>query len=303
MNKLTKKLLTSIITLAFAFIALGTTTFAWFTLSNTVTVGQFEAKVTAGSGFEVSVDDGINGYELVSNYYSSVPTSVIKEALVKRGYNDDFRLLDLTSPNGVDLYRLGSSTEATTGFIEFDLKFRSPEASKKIYLGNLTKFDTTVVEGADNNPGVAWQSDATFRNAKGASIAEGTSATYYAADAARMSFTAGSTIIYESPASDSNTLLNTTPIENGSVNYYDVKTGAKPVGYGSITRPASIQTGLETAPGEDATRLVLTLGSEAVDGYYYGTLTVRIWIEGWDPDCLNAILTDILKVNLHFITE
>lgn len=312
MNKLTRKLITSIMTLAFAFIALGTTTFAWFTLSNTVEVGQFEAKVTAGSGFEVSVDDGINGYEPAHtpNYYTSVPSTVTKNALIKAGYESDFRLLDLTSPDGKTFNSL-SSTGVNSGYIKLQLKFRSPVASTKIYLGSGTGFDISQsVEQGAVNPGITWVSDASFTNAKGVAVAEGTSTKYFAADAARISFsdddaTAPTMVIYEAPTSDTNTVLDNTPIENGSVNYYFVKTGENPTGFATTTIPSSITAGLEVVPEEgENLPLVLTLSADvAEDGFYYGILNVRVWIEGWDPDCFNSILNDILRVNLHFITK
>ncbi|MGI6728746.1 MAG: hypothetical protein ACOX5P_00560 [Bacilli bacterium] len=56
MRKLTTKLLFAIISAAFALVALGTTTFAWFTISNTASVSQFSAQVTAGQGLEISLD-------------------------------------------------------------------------------------------------------------------------------------------------------------------------------------------------------------------------------------------------------
>ena len=34
--------------------------------------------------------------------------------------------------------------------------------------------------------------------------------------------------------------------------------------------------------------------------YYYGVVKVQMWIEGWDPDCYNAIMAGKLKVKLSF---
>ena len=45
MRKLRNKLLLSILTVALTFIALGTTTFAWFTLGGTATANAFEAEI------------------------------------------------------------------------------------------------------------------------------------------------------------------------------------------------------------------------------------------------------------------
>ena len=39
-----KKLILSIVSIAIAIVALGTSTFAWFTLSNRTTVGQFKVE-------------------------------------------------------------------------------------------------------------------------------------------------------------------------------------------------------------------------------------------------------------------
>ncbi|HPZ28021.1 MAG TPA: hypothetical protein PLB58_07805, partial [Bacilli bacterium] len=34
--------------------------------------------------------------------------------------------------------------------------------------------------------------------------------------------------------------------------------------------------------------------------YYYGVVKVQMWIEGWDPDCYNAIMAADLKIGLSF---
>lgn len=34
--------------------------------------------------------------------------------------------------------------------------------------------------------------------------------------------------------------------------------------------------------------------------WYTGKITVRIWLEGWDAECLNVIFNDHLKVNIQF---
>ena len=85
MRKLTTKLLFAIISAAFALVALGTTTFAWFTLSDTATVSTFDAQITAGEGIEISLDD--------INYYTTIQANVIQNKI-----NDlNFKLKDVTS--------------------------------------------------------------------------------------------------------------------------------------------------------------------------------------------------------------
>ena len=69
MKNLTRKLMLSIVAIALVVIALGTSTFAWFTLSNKASVGQFNAEVTAGQGMELSLDG--------NNWYSTDRKSVV----------------------------------------------------------------------------------------------------------------------------------------------------------------------------------------------------------------------------------
>ena len=45
MNKITKKMFTAILSVMFSFVALGTVTFAWFTLTNTATVYPIDLDV------------------------------------------------------------------------------------------------------------------------------------------------------------------------------------------------------------------------------------------------------------------
>ncbi|HHX79565.1 MAG TPA: hypothetical protein GX692_00670, partial [Acholeplasmataceae bacterium] len=39
---------------------------------------------------------------------------------------------------------------------------------------------------------------------------------------------------------------------------------------------------------------------DANQRYYYGVVKVQMWIEGWDPDCYNAIMAADLKIGLSF---
>ena len=57
MNKLSRKLLVSLLLLIFSVFALGTATFAWFSLSDTATVSQFDANISSSEGIEVSLGD------------------------------------------------------------------------------------------------------------------------------------------------------------------------------------------------------------------------------------------------------
>ena len=306
MKKMSRKLTVAILSVALAFVALGATTFAWFTLTNTVEVGQFEGQVTVGTGFEVSIDDGINGYTGVANYYTYLPKAIIESTLIQleKSYNDGYRLTDMTSGNGTSFTNL-KGVSMTSGYIEFDLKFRSTQSGAKIYLGNNTKIGRV---------GILWTPDKDFTGTHG-DVTSGVSSNYYAADAVRVSIIekdkeGATAVVYESPAEGGNTVLGKTAIQNGAIDYYQEKTGISLLGSTDYptqnTLSDSVTEGVlaneSDFTGKDG-YLIISLSSVAAeDGFYYGTVTVRVWIEGWDPDCFNAILKDKFSVELHFVT-
>jgi hypothetical protein len=46
--------------------------------------------------------------------------------------------------------------------------------------------------------------------------------------------------------------------------------------------------------------VLLQTGADAFNGYYTAHVVVRMWLEGWDGDCANAILQDKITSNLQF---
>lgn len=326
MRKLTTKLLFAIISAAFALVALGTTTFAWFTISNTASVSQFSAQVTAGQGLEISLDE--------TYFYTTIPESVIQAKIDSLNVT----LKDVTSPDGKNMYYLDDENaiiygETSNPYIEFDLIVRSPVASTVVKLSS--------VSFSSNTDSATWPPDTIFVNAKGKLVVPYAGATeliaaapalieagiikgfqldseegtlvsvayrnaediftvededivfgpqaYYAHDALRLSISDGITTVVYQKADDTttNTLLGAEPISNGMVDYYKNKNGIDLIDeYTSITLPA---TNTLSTPVT-----VTTLGGANSPK----TLTVRIWVEGWDPDTFNAILTQNIYVSL-----
>jgi len=304
MNKISRKLLVSILSLTFALLTLGTATFAWFTISDTVTVSPFEARIMTADGIEVSLGDSN------PNFFVNVPTEVVNAYLQAGGFLGNFRLKHLTSEDGTTINDFDGVTKlnpASDGYIYMQLRFRSQTPSVKIYVGTGSKLSSDPV---------AWTADASFTNAKGIEISAASgSKNYYIANAARLSINSSTngTLVYELPneaygtGTDSeygNTVLNTTPILNGGVHYYNQKNGLVSTESGYTGLPyqdaitaASVQTFINQGP-------ILTLSSTAeTDGYYYGIIEVRIWVEGWDPDCFDALLNSTLKIDLQFTTK
>lgn len=300
MRKLTTKLLFAIISVAFALVALGTTTFAWFTLSDTATVSTFDAQITAGEGIEISLDG--------TNYYTTIPANVIQGKI-----NDlNVELKDVTSNDGKQFFYLNSGTaidyttlgSAKKPYIEFDLFFRSPSATGVI----LDEYEFTskyVVQVVDPDTGemvdqvvegILWTADVTFTNSFEDVVTAGTPATYYAHAALRMSLTPvnnesseeETAVVYQAPeVTGKNKAIGATPIEYGMVDYYNKKNSDNPL----VLTGKTLANALTEPSGSN----LITLAANTPQ-----KVRVRIWIEGWDPDTFNAILNAKINVKMVF---
>jgi len=303
MRKLSRKLLVSILSLTFSVFVFGTATFAWFTLSDTATVSQFYANVTSSDGIEVSLGDSN------PDFYTNVPASVVTSFLNGAGFGSDFRMNHITSLDGKtfkDMDGVIKSEADEDGYIEFKLRFRSLTEGVDVYVANGSGLSSDVK---------TWKSDTNFINSKGTEIAVGEEQDYYIANATRFSIStvvAGNEIvkiIYELPEnaygtnSDveyGNKVLGDTPQLEGAVHYYNQKNGLISIpgeeynglNFSAATLPDSNTSFTELSP-------IVTLTNKIGD-YYYGVVTVRVWIEGWDPDCFDSLFGSNLKIDLKF---
>ncbi|HEY8395984.1 MAG TPA: hypothetical protein VIK96_04325 [Bacilli bacterium] len=317
-NKLSRKLLLSVLTVAFAFITLGATTFAWFTLSTKAEVQTFNVDVTSGAGIEISADG--------SNYSNYITADQIYAAITRA---ESSTILDhVTSKDGQTFTTIDYEGElsfdkgANSGWAEFDLWFRSPEANVEVYMLNNTKVTST---------GVGWISDANFQLTPEKSVEVGSKETLYGANAVRISTTEnvltpndtgfqyvdGSTSnIYELGGATGDQRLDTQiKTTYGSVAYYNAKNPNAQITDTIIQYVELPQVVLKT---EDLPKLN-ELNTTTIDpevhtpvatlkvankytgvNFYYGQITVRIWLEGWDPDMFNAIMADKISISLVF---
>ncbi|HON64520.1 MAG TPA: hypothetical protein PK840_06535, partial [Bacilli bacterium] len=249
---------------------------------------QFNAEITAGEGIEISLDD--------KTYYTTIPASVIQAKIT-----DELKvsLKDVTSNDGKSFkyFRAESpivyNNETKKPYIEFDLYVRSPEANAAIALNNYT-FSSTDGETS----GTKWTADANFISSFGGNVTAGTEGTYYAHAALRMSLTPvteesegepqeGVAQVYQAPAEGNvNKVIDQNPIEQGMVSYYKAKNGENSINISNVT--------IANALVEPSENPILTLETANTAQ----RIKVRIWIEGWDPDCFNAILNS--KINVSF---
>ena len=282
MRKLRNKLLLSILTVALTFIALGTTTFAWFTLGGTVTAEAFTANVKSAEGIEISLD----GTEW-SNTISLTATDV------------EFK--DITSTNGIAFLGFDGQAAAAGTYASISFKVRTTDKSKAIY--------TEKLVGIESNP-VAWVADATF-----STVTKGDSVNFDAINAVRVAFVVGDTAKVIEIASTNN--FGTT--DDGKAQAYaDAKgldTTNAPAADDCATPDAYVVAAdgvLKTAATDGQNTQLEIIAANTTEAstiesgattYYVYDVTLNVWLEGWDADCINAILGQSVTVGFELKSD
>ncbi len=313
MKKMTRKLLLSILTVVLTVIVLGTTTFAWFTITNVATVQAYDAELKANEGIEIALGAVPLAGPDQLNWVTNLTASTIEQYIFTELANgpDGFRFDHVTTANGVNFYTLFAGdtgyeqTPTTAGYIELPLHFRSDTADGIDWTG-LTLSSTPI----------AWNTDVAFTNVGDTeATAVGTLLSVDPTDSVRISFTGSVlvetvptsvTTLFEKPAQGNNVVLGTGgDLSNGglgiagAMNYFYAKNGVLPVGSAAVSVPSAI-----TSVG--SIRIVdLTLNSDTeslsyAGANYYGSVIVRIWIEGWDANAYNAILGGTISTAMEF---
>ena len=298
MKKLTRKLFISVLVAVFAFVALGTSTYAWITLSTTAEVTAFEAKVSAGEA----------GIELSENYNESDPTNSTWLSVLTLQNLPTVALNDLTTTDGIKFYDFSSNPTTESGFSSemtqnstaqgyvgenytYNASLGYIEHSIYIRRSSQTTGTTTVcVDG----------SEVVFAPVTGASgsftyIPKGedeavTINNLYATNALRLSITGNTaTAIYEQKADENGNTVGFTA--GGFAHSYAASQGIK-----LPTAPTSYATykAGTTDESQDSTTIITLTNQEPV------MVTFRVWIEGWDNECHAQILTQQLSVKFGF---
>lgn len=326
MTKITRKLLLSIITVVLTVVALGTTTFAWFTLTNTAQIQEFEAEIIADSGIEIAIG-ALNTADLNTLEWKTIITPEdIYEFFGGAGADvEDLQLLNhVTSPDGIDFYTLGTTTQGASvagGFIELPIHFRSDSADA-----------ITWTQAAISGESEAWNVDVNFTDALGTARTVGSTMSINPADAIRMAIqgtVAGDSehvVAYENPATGTNVRLaaggnfgineyddNGTPGDssddiasipltggnyaNGSYQYfYNKNSGEVPLW--GIETVQTVDTEL-VINGQTVTELAEGHGTTLTQTYY-GSIQIRVWLEGWDANSFDAQLARRISVRFEF---
>lgn len=198
-------------------------------------------------------------------------------------------------------------------YIEFKLSFQS-NADVKIGLVNdntngvsATADKSYLLSKADNRPAkidaVAWKTDATTY---GTAISYGTTMATRASNAVRVSFTSGATTKIWNPNYKGGFYK-----ENLAKDYYEYITKDT---FNTIPSKADLLTetiGLKGVKSVATERVeiaagtadnLVTWGSANQAGVRTSTMTVRIWVEGFDGDCFNYIMSDTISAVFQFAT-
>lgn len=365
MSQMSKKLVLSVLAVVLTVVALGTTTFAWFTLTNVAQVQSFQAEVIADSGMEISLDDTANA----NVWVTSLTTAMIQD-YIETKYSGNFKFDANTTADGEEFFPLGASVASSAGVLEIGLRFRSQTV-------NTINWTSVSLDSA----GVGFIPGVSFLNTSGSITAQATSAgTFKASNAARIAVDGTSQVVYELGGNAPGTSVGTT----ASNTHLGAQTGVDYSGYlatieldginvNAIKLPDSNPLNDGTSLGDtfvylyDGDEYALDFGTtdyvayatemgvgEVADytfpalyagqlAYYYETtnefpagvddintvatvttlggglevlsmsadnlgtgytfsdgVTIRIWIEGWDPDMFNAILEDIITASFTF---
>ncbi len=308
MRKFSNKMVLSVLTLVLLVVALGTTTYAWFTVGNTVKLESFETEVTSGHGLEVRY---VDGNDIEQGFWSRTITSTDMLALLMEDYGytgtwgEKFKLYPVTSTNGTEFKKLSSSYSAlesavrADGFVEFKLKFRTMATGANLVWKNVTLTST----------GVDWAPEVSFTGVGGSTVNTTPDVKYYAKNATRISVNDGTTtVVYELPSTEAPDYSNTQLSNNlpnytqGAHDYFKRITGTDLATlYGT---DGSVVNGYKAVTTiTDLTDAGQTLGAltGAAEDWQYLTVTVRIYLEGFDSETFNAILKDKIQVALGFM--
>jgi len=310
MKTLTNKLVMSVLALVLTGVALSVGVFAWFTVNNTANIEQFSGTVQTGEGFYLSS----NGSTWV-NTLNEAQMSVLAGDITFQGLT--------ASADGKTLSNLSGDTGAAVAgqYIEFTLYFVGDAALSSVNVSSITLTSPAQTSWIPGQV-VPFTDSAADGN---------TPVLRSASDAARVAFidlidTAANAVVFENPVGGTNTLgkgtLDLSELALGMnqaviyYNHFDSTPEITQVMFDNAHAYTTVQTGsgisqAVTSLDTQANAAAIIAGipawdvPESVTGvigtdYVVGAMTVRVWIEGWDQEALNAILSGIINVTINF---
>ena len=305
-----RKLYISIVMFGFFIFIATTFTYAWLSMSTTNSVEDLSLITYSDSLLEISLDG--------ENYYNKLPNNILMD-LVK-----NVRFTDLTSFDGKNfsygVRKKNDKVVINKDYISIDFYFRTVDPfSHLVYLSNnvtneVNYNDSNVSGTFITSEGRTWASDINFLYGPNEEINKGDAKTYYAKDAIRVSTVERPLNEFDERDNLITKIFDLSEDEErgfgktyGSYDYYTKKVG-------ELDLPNNIPNTLyqltefsEEGPfAYDNNSHILTLIKTDKRGgannmyYYEGSITLNIWLEGWDADLFDPIFSDHLKIQFEF---
>lgn len=278
-NKKSKKqkIITSIVTVLSSVALFTTATYAWFALTNSPQVSQLTLK--AGTSGSLQICNTQNG-----NFSDTITLDVPAQSCLKPittlngtqfykpvyGPDGMVASIEPSALSGAELANVSNKTEANGGYV----------IQKTFYLRATTESSVSLSE-------VDVRLAAPHGNTQGTKITNADSS--HAAEAVRISFTCnGRTVILE-PNADAQVAGRTTQTAlSGFANVSTMKQSSSnfmfaAAGSGAYTQVTSDE--LFRIPVNTAVPVTMT-----------------VWLEGADPDCINTIMGNLINAQIRFIS-
>ncbi len=259
-----------------------TTSYAWFTIAGRSQVDNMQINVTLGRGLELSLDretwkQTLTTYDIAKFYNREVEGDAFSL----------FRLDHVTTTNGKDF-----TTMLKDEHYIFDVPNESGFLTLKLYMRSSRQFTIYLDEELSVTGSSFWFDSR---------VDDGVQIFANPSYAMRISFeTSDGLWVYEPNADKGNGGYG--GINNAAVMYFNR----------FVMLLEGLETPLLTPPskepdynkieklGTDGTPLTTLVKTHPMDNFYEGEVTVRIWLEGWDADCFDAIQNKSVSVYLAF---
>lgn len=308
MIKISKNVMVSILTLLLTLIALSTTTFAWFTLSKTATISNITANVQAGEGLEVAL--GIGSFK--TSYRNNLRNDDWDELMLQTEFND-FELNAVSTDNLIDFYRLAFKNQD-----DLDPTITNPGLYKDIAVSNVDYLEF-IVHFKSNSEGTVRFKDYLFidneieftpsvshtvGNPLGGTTNSPTSFNAYASNAARIAV--GNTVVQNDNNNGANTHMTNKGVSYGQFSYL-TEMGNKIYWEGNqLALTDSSITGIDIHEALTSIANPIVIGPlvfNASLNAYVSSVSIKIWIEGFDADAYDSIFGAKLELALSFTKE
>lgn len=295
------KLMISAITLAFAVVAVVSTTFAWFTMNTVNTVKDLDFTATSGSGLYMSLDQTSWKTTLTSDDFAAFAVAKPTE-ITGFGANDKLSPVTLLQANKESLALVNEkNAPVTSGYVQFKLYFKSSVAStitaKELSVTSsdakmVLKYNKDLTSGTDK----WWKDkDTTDGGVGDGSIALSTQLAY----ATRVHLKGNAEQLIDPNSGVGYGTIEPTLANSVSHQYLNhvSPTDATSIekAFGSLTENSFPTYATAIDPST-----LLTLTGDATNGYT-GSITVTLWVDGFDQDCFDVLFGKTLRFNVSFL--